>query len=61
MSNYQRIPRFDELPLREGDPPRSAWGLWKDSSLGALNHLTDDVVLRTAKEEIQCGTRVGLK
>ncbi|CAM1510707.1 Fc.00g010420.m01.CDS01 [Cosmosporella sp. VM-42] len=60
MSNYRVIPNFEDLPLREGDPPYSAWGLWKDPSLGALNHLTDDLVLRTVKEEIQCGVRVGL-
>jgi hypothetical protein len=55
------IPAFEDLPLNKDDPPYSAWGLWKDPSLGALNHLTDEVVLRSAKEEIQTGIRVGLK
>ncbi|RDH27579.1 putative cyclase-domain-containing protein [Aspergillus welwitschiae] len=54
------IPSFDELPLRAGDPHHSAWGLWKNPALGALNHLTDDKVLKAAKEEIQTGERVTL-
>lgn len=54
-------PAFEDLPLRKGDPPYSAWGLWEDASLGALNHLTDEVVLRAAKEEIQTGIRIPLK
>ncbi|KAF7553874.1 hypothetical protein G7046_g6974 [Stylonectria norvegica] len=60
MSNHSATPRFEDLPLQEGDPPYSAWGLWKDPSLGALNHLTDDLVLQTVKEEIQCGVRFAL-
>ncbi|KAL3492714.1 putative cyclase-domain-containing protein [Aspergillus germanicus] len=52
------IPAFDDLPLRPGDPHHSAWGLWKNPALGALNHLTDDVVLRAAREEIRSGERV---
>ncbi|KAF2658359.1 hypothetical protein K491DRAFT_593173 [Lophiostoma macrostomum CBS 122681] len=54
------IPRFEDLPLRRGDPPHSAWGLWENPKLGALNYLTDDAVLKAAKEEIQTGQRVGL-
>ncbi|KAL3455432.1 putative cyclase-domain-containing protein [Aspergillus heterothallicus] len=52
------IPAFDDLPLRPGDPHHSAWGLWKNPALGALNHLTDEVVLRAAREEIRSGERV---
>lgn len=58
------LPRFDELPLRDGDPPNSAWGLWGDgpgSSLGSLNYLTDELVQRTIKEEVKTGERVCLK
>lgn len=61
MMNYPNVPRFDELPLREGDPPLSAWGLWKDPALGALNYLNDAKILSTAKEEIRTGERVTLK
>ncbi|QKX59316.1 uncharacterized protein TRUGW13939_06448 [Talaromyces rugulosus] len=57
------LPRFDELPLHDGDPPNSAWGLWGDgpeSSLGSLNYLTDELVQRAIKEEVKTGERVGL-
>lgn len=58
------LPALDQLPLREGDPPNSAWGLWgdgPDSALGSLNYLDEELVSRTAREEIQTGERVGLK
>lgn len=58
------LPSFNQLPLREGDPPNSAWGLWGDgldSALGSLNYLTNDLVLRAIQEEIKTGERVGLK
>lgn len=55
------IPAFDDLPLRPGDPHHSAWGLWKNPALGALNHLTDEVVLRAVQEEVRTGERVTLK
>ncbi|KAM0711871.1 hypothetical protein Q7P35_001241 [Cladosporium inversicolor] len=57
------LPAFVNLPLNENDPPNSAWGLWndsKDASLGSLNYLTDDVVLKTTREEVKTGERVGL-
>ncbi|KAI9150710.1 putative cyclase [Paramyrothecium foliicola] len=57
------LPSLSELPLHEGDPPNSAWGLWGDlttASLGSLNYLTDELVLQTTREEVQTGTRVGL-
>ncbi|KAJ5772467.1 hypothetical protein N7520_002996 [Penicillium odoratum] len=57
------LPSFDELPLRERDPPNSAWGLWgdgPDSALGSLNYLTDDLVLKTIQDEVKTGERVGL-
>lgn len=61
----KQIPSFDRLPLGPDDPPYSAWGLWgeadEDPALGSLNHLTDKLVLRAAKDEIQTGHRVGLK
>ncbi|OJJ07668.1 hypothetical protein ASPVEDRAFT_202613 [Aspergillus versicolor CBS 583.65] len=57
------FPSFDHLPLREGDPPNSAWGLWgrgPESALGSLNYLTNDLVLKKIKEEVKTGERVGL-
>jgi hypothetical protein len=58
------LPEFERLPLNEGDPPNSAWGLWddtNDASLGSLNYLTDDVVLRAVREEVKTGERTGLE
>lgn len=58
------LPSLSQLPLRNGDPPNSAWGLWGDdptSDLGSLNYLTDDVVLKAMREEVNTGERVGLK
>lgn len=53
-----RIPSFSELPLRKGDPPHSAWGLYgEDDQLGTLNRLTDETVLRSARDEIRSGFR----
>ena len=57
----KRLPTFDELPLGKDDPPYSAWGLWEDTTLGSLNYLSDEVVLKTIREEIQTGMRIGLK
>jgi hypothetical protein len=57
------LPKLADLPLNNGDPPKSAWGLWGDSkeaSLGSLNYLTNEVVLRATKEEVRTGERVGL-
>ena len=53
-----KIPKLSELPLNEGDPHHSAWGLYgKDDELGTLNRLTDEVVLSAAREEIRSGVR----
>ena len=55
------IPRFSELPLRKDDPPYSAWGLYgDDDELGTLNRLSDDLVAKSAQEEIQTGARISL-
>jgi hypothetical protein len=58
------LPEFEQLPFNIGDPPHSAWGLWddaNDASLGSLNYLTDDVVLRAVREEVKTGERTGLE
>ncbi|KAL1617516.1 hypothetical protein SLS54_007808 [Diplodia seriata] len=56
-----KIPRFSDLPLRQGDPHHSAWGLYgDDDELGFLNRLTDGVVLEAA-QEIKTGTSWRLK
>lgn len=62
MAPPNPLPGLADLPLRPGDPPNSAWGLWgPEDKLGALNYLTDEVVLRTMKEEVKTGERVGLE
>ena len=54
------IPKFSELPLRAGDPPHSAWGIYgPDDELGTVNRLTKEVVL-AAKDEIRTGDRFSL-
>ncbi|KAJ5125118.1 hypothetical protein N7448_004444 [Penicillium atrosanguineum] len=58
--NYSKIPEFGELPLKESDPPLSAWGLWKNPALGSLNHLHEIKTLEAAKSEIKTGDRVTL-
>ncbi|KAL2864086.1 uncharacterized protein BJX67DRAFT_384087 [Aspergillus lucknowensis] len=63
MAPPSKLPAFDQLPLHEGDPPYSAWGLWgngPESGLGSLNYLTEEVTLRAIKEEVKTGERVAL-
>ncbi|KAI1798958.1 hypothetical protein F4811DRAFT_565980 [Daldinia bambusicola] len=59
--NENRIPNFEDLPLRKTDPHYSAWGLYggKDE-LGTLNRLTDERVAAAAKSEIKTGHRISL-
>ncbi|KAH8647096.1 hypothetical protein BGZ61DRAFT_488202 [Ilyonectria robusta] len=58
--NTDRYPRFEDLPLRKGDPPFSSWGLWGvDDQVGTINHLTPEVV-RKAAREITSGNRFSL-
>jgi hypothetical protein len=53
----RNIPKFSELPLRSGDPPYAAWGLYGDKDeKGTINRLTDEIILKAAAE-IQTGTR----
>lgn len=55
------MPAFADLPLRQGDPPYSAWGLWgEDDNIGALNWLSRGVI-RDAATEIREGLRFSLK
>ncbi len=38
-----RLPEYDELPVRAGAPPGSSWGMWPDGGvLGCLNLLTPE-------------------
>lgn len=54
-------PSFSSLPLRDGDPEASAWGLWgSEDELGTLNLLTPEVVAK-ASQEVKTGEVVPLK
>lgn len=44
------LPTYDQLPVKDGAPPRSSWGLWgDDDELGCLNLLTPERVAAAAK------------
>jgi kynurenine formamidase len=54
------LPRYDELPVRDGVPPRSSWGVWGDGDvLGCLNLLTPDRALAAA-HAVRTGRSFGL-
>lgn len=41
------LPSYDELPVREGLPAGSSWGLWgDDDQLGTINLLTEEAIAR---------------
>src|SRR5262245_11375059 len=43
------LPSFDDLPVRDGTPGPSTWGLWGDADrLGCLNLLTPERTVRAA-------------
>jgi len=49
MDPSKRLPSFDELPVKAGNPPRSAWGLFgDDDQIGTINLLTPERVARAA-------------
>jgi hypothetical protein len=59
--NENGIPPFESLPLRKGDPPFSAWGLYgSNDELGTLNRLTDKRVAIAARNEIKKGIRYAI-
>jgi kynurenine formamidase len=51
----KRIPDFHELPVIEGAPPESSWGVFGDrAALGCLNFLTAEGVVEAARR-VQSG------
>ena len=41
------LPSYDELPIRDGLPAGSAWGLWgDDDEIGTINLLTPERIQR---------------
>lgn len=60
LNKKKPLPSFDELPKYKNFTG-CAWGIWGEKDeLGTVNLLTDEVVKRTAGEEIRSGRRVGL-
>lgn len=56
------LPAFDDLPVRDGAPPHSSWGVWGEIGtdvLGCLNLLTPERVVRAASS-IRTGRTFGL-
>lgn len=54
------LPAYRDLPS-EGGWPGCAWDVWgRGDQLGTINLLTESVVLRAAKEQIQLGRTVSL-
>ena len=50
MGMPERLPDFDELPVKPDSPPHSAWGLFgKDDQIGTLNLLTPERVAAAAR------------
>jgi kynurenine formamidase len=47
--DFKKIPRFSQLPIREGAPPDSNWGVFgDDDEVGCVNFLTADGVIEAA-------------
>jgi hypothetical protein len=50
MSMLERLPNFDELPIKPDYPPHSAWGVFgDDDQIGTLNLLTPERVTAGAR------------
>lgn len=44
------LPNFDQLPVKPGNPPHSAWGLWGErDEVGTINLLTPERVAQAAR------------
>jgi len=48
--DFNKIPRFSELPIKKGAPPDSNWGVFgDDDEIGCLNFLTPEGVVQAAR------------
>jgi len=48
--DWDRIPKFAQLPVKPGAPPQSSWGVFGgDDQLGCLNFLTPQGVIEAAR------------
>ena len=47
--DWDKIPNFDQLPVKKGAPPESSWGVFgDDDQMGCLNFLTPQGVVEAA-------------
>jgi kynurenine formamidase len=47
--DFNKLPKFSELPVKDGAPPESNWGVFgDDDQIGTLNFLSDEGVLEAA-------------
>lgn len=60
----ENIPKFRDLPIKQGAPPGSAWGVFDNNGErdvhGTKNFITREAVV-VARQEIQTGESVVLK
>jgi hypothetical protein len=58
------LPSFKDMPVVEGMPHGTAWGLWDKNgqrdNCGSLNLLTPEITL-SASKEIRTGKTIALK
>ncbi|MFQ5872594.1 MAG: cyclase family protein [Dehalococcoidia bacterium] len=48
--DFDKLPRFSQLPVKPGAPPDSSWGVFgDDDELGCLNFLTEKGVLEASR------------
>jgi len=48
--DWDKIPSFDQLPVKKGAPPESSWGVFgDDDEFGCLNFLTPQGVVEAAR------------
>ncbi len=48
--DFNKIPRFSQLPIKPGAPPDSNWGVFgDDDEVGCINFLTEDGIIEAAK------------
>jgi kynurenine formamidase len=48
--DFNKIPRFSQLPIKKGAPPESSWGVFgDDDELGCLNFLTPEGIVEAAR------------
>lgn len=56
-----RLPTYDQLPVKEGAPAGSSWGLWGDDDrFGCLNLLTPERTARAAQTLVRKGVTFAL-